>query len=158
VKAVDVVESLLKAAFKTASDEVGVGTPKDDGEDWRATAPDNTWLGDYGAWLYAKYETDDSWTATPTGKPVFAAGMFIVGKQADELRANTELKQAFADDAFSVWSDGNGRNSEIDVARTLPMATVTTQDDAARQQAIIAEFFTDTFHKLLSYNVMDRKP
>jgi hypothetical protein len=150
--ALDTLEHLLESGFRTGCRAIGAGNLKEKADYWSAQAPAGSWLLDQGCVLYAKTDTDDSWTAAPSGDAIFIAGIWAEGENAEALRTSANLVQRLGDQGFSFWDEGTGRAAYFDVSRTLGMSAVAARTTLDEQEALVAELCESAFRALLVAN------
>lgn len=99
--------------------------------------------------LYAKYDSDDSWTVQPQGTPVFTVGIFCEGEDADKLRQDTALQESL-DESFFDASEGSGRKAYFDVGRTIWMSAIAATETLDEQHSALERFFEATSRELIA--------
>ena len=145
----DTLSYLTEEAFRAACGRVGGASLKEVDEGWHAQGPRDSWLHEFDALLYLNESVDDSKFATaPTGKPVFAAGIFCEGSEAAELKDRV----AVPDSIFDA-SEFTGRKRYFDIGYTIPMADVALSGDLESQVALLADFCESSFRSLLAIGI-----
>jgi hypothetical protein len=146
------IDELLEGGFEKACAHLVAGPPKAKDE-WSAAPPEGTWLADHRCTLYVKHDTDETWRGVPPETPVFVAGIFTVGEDAEELASDEALVGALDESSFNVWIDGKGSRAEFDIYQAVPMEEIAAQGTVELQEEHLAEFFRRVFEQILSLPV-----
>jgi hypothetical protein len=135
----ETLEELVETSIRAASAALGTKSPKADNDYWRCPPPPGSWAEDHGCSLYLTFEADEP------SPPLFVAGMWNEGEQAEALRADAETLQRFADLGYRFWDDGSGRQPVTDISLTIPMSEVAASPRLEDQQHAVASFCERTF-------------
>lgn len=136
------LEDLVEHAIRDAARALGVAQPKECSDFWWCPAPTGSWADGIECSLYLKHEADDE------QRPVFVAGIWNEGEQAEALRADAETLQRFSDANYRFWDDGIGKKAIVEICAPLPMSDIVIHVDLEAQRRALAEFCEREFRTL----------